>query len=226
MDILLVSFQSGLASLASYLAAHVLLCWCRRFSLPAPCRRWCRSSPSSVSSGRMPRSGFPIRQRPGPGVCSRSVPAPSSRCLPASTKRGRGWGRPSPFLFFAPAANILALSYTGVALGADFAIARIVLALSFGIGIGMIMAASFRRVKRRGRLPTRPFPAARAFPGQDVLIFLGGADRAADCRHVETGFPAKPFYGQRLRLPWRRRCRQAQLLDRWVPVNEATGAEG
>ena len=26
MDILLVSFQSGLASLASYLAAHVLLC--------------------------------------------------------------------------------------------------------------------------------------------------------------------------------------------------------
>jgi uncharacterized membrane protein YraQ (UPF0718 family) len=42
-------------------------------------------------------------------------------------KKGAGLGPAITFLFFAPAANILALSYTGVALGAEFAIARIVL---------------------------------------------------------------------------------------------------
>ena len=36
-------------------------------------------------------------------------------------KKGAGLGPAITFLFFAPAANILALSYTGVALGAGFA---------------------------------------------------------------------------------------------------------
>jgi uncharacterized membrane protein YraQ (UPF0718 family) len=49
------------------------------------------------------------------------------------------------FLFFAPAANILALAYTGVAIGADLAFARLFLSLAFGIGIGLIMALIFRQ---------------------------------------------------------------------------------
>ena len=60
-------------------------------------------------------------------------------------KKGAGLGPAITFLFFAPAANILALAYTGVAIGADLAIARFVLSLSFGIGIGMIMALIFSR---------------------------------------------------------------------------------
>ena len=48
-------------------------------------------------------------------------------------------------MFFAPAANILALSYTGVALGGEFALARLVLSLVFGVGIGMIMAVLFHQ---------------------------------------------------------------------------------
>ena len=50
------------------------------------------------------------------------------------------------FMFFAPAANILALSYTGVALGGEFAFARLVLSLVFGVGIGMIMAVLQARI--------------------------------------------------------------------------------
>jgi uncharacterized membrane protein YraQ (UPF0718 family) len=59
--------------------------------------------------------------------------------------KGAGLGPAITFLFFAPAGNILALAYTGVALGGDFALARVVLSLTFGIGIGLIMALIFSR---------------------------------------------------------------------------------
>ncbi len=48
-------------------------------------------------------------------------------------------------MFFAPAANILALVYTGGIIGPDLAFARLFLSLAFGIGIGMIMALIFSR---------------------------------------------------------------------------------
>ena len=60
-------------------------------------------------------------------------------------KKGAGIGPAITFLFFAPAANILALVYTGGVIGADLAFARLFLSLAFGIGIGLIMALIFRR---------------------------------------------------------------------------------
>jgi hypothetical protein len=60
-------------------------------------------------------------------------------------KKGAGLGPAITFLFFAPAANILALVYTGGVIGVDLAIARLFLSLTFGIGIGMIMALIFSR---------------------------------------------------------------------------------
>jgi len=60
-------------------------------------------------------------------------------------KKGAGLGPAITFLFFAPAGNVLALAYTGGILGAEFAFARFVLCLLFGIGIGMLMAMLFWR---------------------------------------------------------------------------------
>src|SRR5574339_143340 len=59
-------------------------------------------------------------------------------------KKGAGIGPAITFLFFAPAANILALIYTGGIIGADLAFARLFLSLAFGIGIGLLMALIFR----------------------------------------------------------------------------------
>ena len=59
-------------------------------------------------------------------------------------KKGAGLGPAITFLFFAPAANILALVYTGGVIGVDLALARFLLSLAFGIGIGLIMALIFR----------------------------------------------------------------------------------
>jgi hypothetical protein len=60
-------------------------------------------------------------------------------------KRGAGLGVAVTFLFVGPAVNILAIAYTGAAIGMDIAIARIVLSIVFGIGIGLIMAGLFRK---------------------------------------------------------------------------------
>jgi hypothetical protein len=59
-------------------------------------------------------------------------------------KRGAGLGVAITFLFVGPAVNILAIAYTGAAIGMDIAIARIVLSIGFGILIGLIMAWVFR----------------------------------------------------------------------------------
>ena len=63
-------------------------------------------------------------------------------------KRGAGLGTAITFLFVGPAVNILAIAYTGAAIGMDIAIARIFLSIFFGIGIGMIMAWLFRGEER------------------------------------------------------------------------------
>ena len=60
-------------------------------------------------------------------------------------RKGAGLGPAITFLFVGPAINILALAYTGVALGMDIAIARVLLSVVFGIGIGLIMALTFSR---------------------------------------------------------------------------------
>jgi hypothetical protein len=90
-------------------------------------------------------NGLPILARRWPARCWRSVPAPSCRSSLEFTKKVQGLGPAITFLFFAPAGNILALVYTGGVIGMDLAFARLFLSLTFGIGIGMIMALIFSR---------------------------------------------------------------------------------
>ena len=141
---MLAALQGGLDSLASYLAAHVLLCLVPAFfiagalSALVPQQSIIRylgpDAPKYVSYPAAACAGSLL------AVCSCTI----QPLFAGIYKKGAGLGPAITFLFFAPAANILALAYTGVALGADFAIARILLALSFGVGIGMIMAILFR----------------------------------------------------------------------------------
>lgn len=143
MDWLLQALQSGATSLASYLAAHVLLCLVPAFFVAGALSalvpkeavtRWLgRSAPRWLA--------YPVAALGGSliAVCSCTV-------LPlfaSIQKKGAGLGPAVTFLFFAPAGNVLALSYTGVALGGDFALARVVLSAVFGIGIGLAMARLF-----------------------------------------------------------------------------------
>ncbi len=142
---IITMLQSGVSSLASYLAAHVLLCLVPAFFIAgamtalipkeAITRYLGRAAPRWVSYPMAALGGFVL------AVCSCTI-------LPLFAgiyRQGAGLGPAVTFLFVGPAINILALSYTGVALGMDIAVARLVLSIVFGIAIGLIMALVFRR---------------------------------------------------------------------------------
>ena len=137
--------QGGLGNLASYLAAHVLLCLLPAFFIAGGMtalipkesitRFLGRKAPKFVSYPAAAMAGSLL------AVCSCTIVP----LFAGIHKKGAGLGPAITFLFFAPAANILALAYTGVAIGPDLAFARLILSLAFGIGIGLIMALIFSR---------------------------------------------------------------------------------
>ena len=145
LDWLVRFLQGGMGSLASYLAAHVLLCLLPAFFIAGGMsalipresimRFLGRKAPKYVSYPAAAAAGSLL------AVCSCTIVP----LFAGIYKKGAGLGPAITFLFFAPAANILALAYTGVAIGADLAFARLFLSLAFGIGIGMIMALIFRK---------------------------------------------------------------------------------
>ena len=142
---LLSLLQGGLGNLAAYLAAHVLLCLVPAFYIAGAMtalipkesvtRFLGRNAPKHVSYPAATLAGSVL------AVCSCTIVP----LFAGIYKKGAGLGPAITFLFFAPAANILALVYTGGVIGADLAFARFFLSLAFGIGIGLIMALIFRR---------------------------------------------------------------------------------
>ncbi len=76
-------------------------------------------------------------------------------------QRGAGIGPAVAFLYTAPATNILAIIYTGGLIGADLALARIILSVSFASIIGMVLAASFKEEGEK-ILPNSPNPPVSA----------------------------------------------------------------
>lgn len=143
MDLMLKLFNGGAGSLASYLAAHVLLCLLPAFFIAgamtalipkASITHWLgRHAPAYVSYPAAAAAGSLI------AVCSCTIVP----LFAGVYRKGAGIGPAITFMFFAPAGNIMALAYTGSILGAEFAIARLILCLAFGIGIGLLMATLF-----------------------------------------------------------------------------------
>ena len=168
LDYVVRSLQSGLGGLASYLAAHVLLCLLPAFFIAGGLTALVPKESVMRFLGRRARKyvAYPAAATAGSllTVCSCTI-------LPLFAgiyAKGAGIGPAVTFLFFAPAANILALAYTGVAIGADLALARLILSLLFAIGIGLIMALVFRRDD-----------AARAEASDDGFAGEGGLRKGA-----------------------------------------------
>src|SRR5574340_273596 len=145
MDAILTYLTAGWTSLLDYLAAHVLLCLVPAFVIAgfistmipkeAITRYLGPKTPKWISYPAAAVGGFVL------AVCSCTI-------LPLFAgiwKRGAGLGPAVTFLFVGPAVNILAITYTGAAIGFDVAMARLVLSITFGILIGLIMAWIFRK---------------------------------------------------------------------------------
>lgn len=223
MDWVVSALQGGLASLVSYLAAHVLLCLVPAFFIAGALSALIPQQSIIRFLGPNAPKWIAYPAAAGAGsllaVCSCTV----QPLFAGIYKKGAGLGPAITFLFFAPAANILALSYTGVALGADFMIARVVLALSFGIGIGMIMAMLFRASEDARLTDGRAFQDGGGIPRR-TLLFVGllvalllAGTLKIDA--LDAGLAS-------LEWPWSRANAIQLAFDRWVPAEAATGAEG
>ena len=165
-------FQGGLGNLAAYLAAHVLLCLVPAFYIAGAMtalipkesvtRFLGRNTPKTLSYPAAALAGSVL------AVCSCTIVP----LFAGIYKKGAGIGPAITFLFFAPAANILALVYTGGVIGPDLAIARLVLSLAFGIGIGLIMALIFSREDIAHDKATDALFARGRGMSRPALIFL------------------------------------------------------
>jgi len=165
-------FASGLGNLAAYLAAHVLLCLLPAFYIAGAMtalipketvtRFLGRNTPKFISYPAAALAGFLL------AVCSCTV----IPLFAGIYKKGAGLGPAITFLFVAPAINILALAYTGGVIGMDLAIARLVLSLAFGIGIGLIMALLFRKADIAHDQATDALFAGKASMRRAAVLFL------------------------------------------------------
>ena len=223
MDIVLTALQSGIASLASYLAAHVLLCLVPAFFIAGALSALVPQQSIVRFLGPAAPKWVAYPAAAGAGsllaVCSCTV----QPLFAGIYSKGAGLGPAITFMFFAPAANILALSYTGVALGADFAIARLVLSLVFGIGIGMIMALIFHRSD------TVRLDNAAAFEGgegisRQTLIFLGTLIVLLVGGTLKLDFLTTPLLS--VELPWAAAVAIQNALNVLVPIDLIKGDEG
>lgn len=217
--------QSGLGNLAAYLAAHVLLCLVPAFFIAGAMaalipqesvtRFLGRDAPKAVSYPAAAAAGSLL------AVCSCTIVP----LFAGIYRKGAGLGPAITFLFFAPAANILALVYTGGVIGADLAFARFALSLAFGIGIGLVMALLFRGDDEAHVAAGAPFAGpgtggmgrgALAFLLLWVALLLAGTLKLA----FLTGAAFEVTLPLGDTRPWQ------AALDALVPHDAARGEEG
>jgi uncharacterized membrane protein YraQ (UPF0718 family) len=140
--------EAGWMSLLDYLAAHVILCLLPAFFIAGALSALIPKE--SVTRYLGPKASKWVSY-PAAAVGGFALAVCSCTILPLFAgiwKRGAGLGPAITFLFVGPAINILAIAYTGAAIGMDIAIARIILSIVFGIGIGLIMATMFKGEQR------------------------------------------------------------------------------
>lgn len=224
MNLALDLLYSGASNLAAYLAAHVLLCLLPAFFIAgamaalvpkSAITRWLgRSTPSYLSYPAAALAGSVL------AVCSCTIVP----LFAGIHRKGAGLGPATTFLFFAPASNILALTYTASILGADLAFARLLLSLVFGIGIGLLMALIFRRDDAAHDLKTDPlFTGQARLGGAEGGLFLAlGALLIAGT--LKAGW-LSDSYGS-FTLPFSMAESWQAQLKQWVPFDAAKGEEG
>lgn len=224
MDNVLHLLGAGAGNLAAYLAAHVLLCLVPAFFIAgamaalipkASITRWLGRHTSSYVS-------YPAAAAAGSllAVCSCTIVP----LFGGIYRKGAGVGPAVTFLFFAPAGNIMALAYTGGILGLEFALARLVLCLLFGIGIGLLMAMLFWRDDAAHDAQTNVLFAEQARVGSaatGLLLSLMALLMAGTLKL----WPLTATVGTlNLPLGWAESW-QATLFG-WVPFDAAKGEEG
>lgn len=164
-------WHAGWASALDYLSAHVLMCLVPAFFIAGAMSALIPKEAVTKYLGReaKPWVAYPAAAASGflLAVCSCTI-------LPLFAgiwRRGAGLGPAITFLFIGPAVNILALTYTGGLIGMDIALARAVLAIGFGILIGLIMAWIFGREEANSPTAAASVAGSARIEGRIVGFF-------------------------------------------------------
>jgi len=224
MEFTLKLLHGGAGSLASYLAAHVLLCLVPAFFIAgamvalipkASITRWLgRNTSAYVAYPAAAAAGSVL------AVCSCTIVP----LFAGIYRKGAGVGPATTFLFFAPAGNIMALTYTGSILGLEFAFARVAMCLLFGVGIGLLMALVFWRDDARHDSRTDSLFAERASivpAAVGVLLSLVAVLIAGTLKLWPL---TATLAAANLPVPWAEDW-QATLYH-WMPFDADKGEEG
>lgn len=138
----------GLNALKEYIALHVLTCLIPAFLLAGGIVTFIRRETIIGYLGAAARKLTSFGTAAGGSFF---VAACSCTVIPVSSgiyRGGAGIGAAFILLWVAPAANILALVYTGQILGADMVIARLISALLMSFVVGFVMAYAFYKEER------------------------------------------------------------------------------
>ena len=139
-------------------------------------------------------------------------------------KKGAGLGPAITFLFVGPAVNILAISFTGVQIGMDIALARIVLSLIFGVLIGLLMAWIFRKDDAHHQQESSQlFQQAAKVPIKNIVFFIILL-AILIIGTLQVGFLTREYFSFEISSIWGADFQFT--LDELVPANAALGIEG
>jgi hypothetical protein len=216
--------QSGLGNLAAYLAAHVLLCLLPAFFIAGALTALV---PKEAVTRYLGRNASKVISYPAAAIGGFVLAVCSCTILPLFAgiyKKGAGLGPAITFLFVGPAINILALTYTGVAIGMDIAIARLILSIVFGISIGLIMALLFRKDDvSHDQQSNDGFGAQARVPGR-VWVFLGLLLALLIVGTLQIGLFTNSY--AQITLPISGMDRFQDALYRLAPFDASRGEEG
>jgi len=162
---------AGLNALKEYVALHVLTCLIPAFLLAG-------AIVSFVSRetiiGYLGSAASKIKSFAIAGGGSFFVSVCSCTVIPVASgiyHGGAGIGPAFILLWVAPAANILALVYTGSILGSQMVIARIVAALSVSFIVGAVMFLAFRKEERERTLTIKA-TGGKMMTKKDIILLL------------------------------------------------------
>jgi len=171
-------FWAGIAALKDYIALHVLTCLVPAFLLAGAMVTFISRETilHYLGTQARKRTAFPLA-----AGSSFFVAACSCTVIPVASGLyygGAGIGPAFILLWVAPAANLLALVYTGAILGAEMVAIRVAGALLMAFVVGAVMVGAFRREEqaRAAALFSQPQPgtiiASRGTIGLLVLLVL------------------------------------------------------
>ena len=161
----------GLNALKEYIALHVLTCLIPAFLLAGGIVTFVSREAIIGYLGTAARklSSFGIA-----AGGSFFVAACSCTVIPVSSgiyRGGAGIGAAFILLWVAPAANILALVYTGSVLGSQMVVARLVSALLMSFVVGFVMVYAFYR-EEKNRISTIRMSGRQLMTRKDVVLLL------------------------------------------------------